>query len=312
MNRRVRALRVRVRVGCARPWPKLSAGQSIGRAWLVRASTIYAHGRTDGLAGTVPFDEDPKEHAVYLDHDYLERMCAMMRKVSAKERVIGWYHTGPEIREVDLEINEIFRRYVAGPVLVIIDVRPKVIGLPTEAYYAVEELKDDGTQPRSTFRHIASTVGAEEAEEVGVEHLLRDINDNSLSTLTNEIGHKLASLKGLKSRLESMHEYLKDVSSGRLPPNHEILGQIQEIFNLLPNVHVDEMVRSFAVKTNDAFFVIYMAALIRSVVALHSLLNNKIHTKSEMAKLDEDLASADAKAAAPAAASTSDGASKSS
>ena len=31
----------------------------------------------------------------------------------------------------------------------------------------------DGTPTTKTFEHVASEIGAEEAEEVGVEHLLR-------------------------------------------------------------------------------------------------------------------------------------------
>ena len=46
-------------------------------------------------------------------------------------------------------------------------------GLPTEAYKVVEEIHDDGTPTNKTFEHVATEIGAEEAEEVGVEHLLR-------------------------------------------------------------------------------------------------------------------------------------------
>ena len=41
-----------------------------------------------------------------------------------------------------------------------------VAGLPTEAYIAVEEVHDDGTPTVKTFEHVASEIGAEEAEEV--------------------------------------------------------------------------------------------------------------------------------------------------
>ena len=34
-------------------------------------------------------------------------------------------------------------------------------------------LFQDGTPTSKTFEHVASEIGAEEAEEVGVEHLLR-------------------------------------------------------------------------------------------------------------------------------------------
>jgi 26S proteasome regulatory subunit N8 len=40
----------------------------------------------------VPFEEDPKNPDVYfLDHDYLNAMFKMFRKVNARERIIGWY-----------------------------------------------------------------------------------------------------------------------------------------------------------------------------------------------------------------------------
>lgn len=32
--------------------------------------------------------------------------------------------------------------YVPNPILVIIDVQPKELGIPTKAYYAVEEVKE--------------------------------------------------------------------------------------------------------------------------------------------------------------------------
>lgn len=60
----------------------------------------------------------------------------------AKEHVVGWYSTGPKIKENDLEINELFRKYAANPLLVIIDVQPKELGIPTQAYCAVEDVKE--------------------------------------------------------------------------------------------------------------------------------------------------------------------------
>ena len=48
---------------------------------------------------------------------------------------------------------------------------------------------------------------------------------------------------------------------------------------MLPNLKVDSTVRSFSVKTNDYLHVVYVASLIRAVVSLHSLINNKIATK---------------------------------
>ena len=91
----------------------------------------------------MPFEEDEKDPSVwFLDHNYVESMNDMFKKVNAREKLIGWYHTGPKLRASDLEINELFKRYSPNPLLVIIDVQPKEVGVPTDAYFAVEEIKD--------------------------------------------------------------------------------------------------------------------------------------------------------------------------
>lgn len=51
------------------------------------------------------------------------------------------------------------------------------------------------------------------------------------------------------------------------------------------------MVKSLTVKTNDYMHVIYVCSLIRSVISLHDLINNKIQTKEievENAKKDKE------------------------
>jgi len=109
----------------------------------------------------VPFDEDDKDKDVwYLDHEYLEIMYNMFKKVNAKERIVGWYHTGPKLHQNDILINDLIRKYCQHSVLVIIDPKPTRIGLPTEAYKVVEEIHDDGTPTNKTFEHVATEIGA--------------------------------------------------------------------------------------------------------------------------------------------------------
>jgi 26S proteasome regulatory subunit N8 len=224
----------------------------------------------------VPFEEDPRNPKIwFVDHNYHENMFAMFKKVHAKERVVGWYSTGPKIRPADLDIHELWRRYTPNPVLVIINVKPTEIGLPTKAYLTVEEVSKDGTESKMAFQHIPSEVGAVEAEEVGVEHLLRDIHDPSVSTMGSNVNAKLLALKSLVEHLKEVQAYLYNLCEGKLPINQKIVGQLQDIFNLLPNLNVEEMIRSFAIKTNDMMMVIYLSSLIRSIIALHNLINNK-------------------------------------
>jgi len=228
----------------------------------------------------VPFDEDEKDReAWYLDHGYLETMYQMFKKVNAKERIVGWYHTGPKLHQNDIRINDKIRSYCPQSVLVIIDAEPKTVGLPTEAYRSVEEIHDDGSPTTKTFEHVASEIGAEEAEEVGVEHLLRDIKDTTVGTLSQQITNQLLGLKGLNGKLKDMNSYLEQVVEGKLPMNHQITYLLQDIFNLVPDLTTVSFVKSINVNTNDQMLVIYAASLIRSIIALHNLINNKLTNK---------------------------------
>ena len=220
----------------------------------------------------------------------------MFKKVNAREKLIGWYHSGPKLRASDLEINELFKRYTPNPLLVIVDVQPKEVGVPTDAYFAIEEIKDDGTSTTKTFVHTPSTIEAEEAEEIGVEHLLRDIRDVAVGTLSTRITAQLQSLQGLHMRLRDIAVYLQKVLDNELPVNHAILGNLQDVFNLLPNITTQpatsrtnglnqvensDLATAMRVKTNDQLMTIYLSSLVRAITAFHDLIDNKIQNRQQ-------------------------------
>lgn len=170
--------------------------------------------------------------------------------------------------------------------------------------------------------HTPSTIEAEEAEEIGVEHLLRDIRDVAVGTLSTRITSQLQSLQGLHLRLQDIGRYLQKVLNGDLPVNHAILGNLQDVFNLLPNLSTpkpagshtngtangtsssdhtsssassesaNDLAHAMSIKTNDQLMSIYLSSLIRAITAFHDLIENKIQNKrqqeDEDAKEDEE------------------------
>ena len=86
-----------------------------------------------------------------------------------------------------------------------------------------------------TFVHISAETGATEAEEVGVEHLLRDINDPSKSTLGGKIAHKAHGIKELTRRLEKMRDYLQAVLDGKLEARLRRIHDVISQFACLPS-----------------------------------------------------------------------------
>jgi hypothetical protein len=173
------------------------------------------------------------------------------------------------------EINEMFRSYTSDPILVIVDVNPKGdLEIPTQAYVSVESKPEESSVARRAFQHVLSEVGAYEAEEVGVEHLLRNIRDTSESSMSDQVRAKVSSLKALRNRLQDIAAYLSRVQDGKLPVNHQILYNLQDMFNLMPDLQVKEIQAAFTTNTNDNMMTIYISSLIRSICALHDLIKS--------------------------------------
>ena len=114
-----------------------------------------------------------------------------------------------------------------------------------------------------TFKHVPSLVEAFESEEVGVEHLMRDVQNRSLDSLEENINKKVLSLRGLIKKLGKIVEYLNKVDSGAAPINNNIIYNIQEILNLIPRITDQEKINAFNSKTNDNFFTIYIGSIVQ-------------------------------------------------
>lgn len=219
---------------------------------------------------------------------------------TARETVVGWYSTGPKIRSVDIQINELISKYTPHPVFLVVDVNPQneQLALPMEAFVAVEELeaveKVDGgskayTETRLKFSHLPFDVATLEAEDIGVEHLLRDIPDRGgQGSISERIAHKERALRSLQGKLLEVKAYLVNVVEGRLPPNQTVLESIQDMFNMLPKVtDARQYTRSFAVESNDMLSAVYLGALTRAVIALHELILNKYEYRDAERKQEE-------------------------
>jgi 26S proteasome regulatory subunit N8 len=60
-----------------------------------------------------------------------------------------------------------------------------------------------------------------------------------------------------------------------MPVNHQIVYHLQDALNLLPDLSDSTSTQSFASNTNDQLLVVYMSSLLRAIIALHALVDNK-------------------------------------
>lgn len=112
----------------------------------------------------------------------------------------------------------------------------------------------------------------------------------AVGTLSTRVTNQLQSLQGLHLRLRDIGAYLQKVLDGQLPVNHAILGNLQDVFNLLPNLSTPdddsklgshELSHAMSIKTNDQLMAIYLSSLIRAITAFHDLIENKIQNRQQ-------------------------------
>lgn len=210
----------------------------------------------------VPFEEDLKDASLwFLDHNYLESMAYMFAKISKKEKIVGWYSTGDRIKPADLEVNELMRTYTPNPIYLLVNVKQKQgdQDLPFNAYMSYDEPCSD-KMFRRTFAYISCGVAQFEAEEVAVEHLLRDLESLSTSTRGSKILERINGLKCLQQKLDQVALYLGDVVDGNLPLNPRILTNVQNILNLSPNTTDRTLIDAIESQTNASMLAIYTGA----------------------------------------------------
>lgn len=86
-------------------------------------------------------------------------------------------------------------------------------------------------------------------------------------------------LKGLESKLKLINDYLIKIEDGSINPDNQIIFNLQEILNIIPKIDEDKKLKAFQSKTNDNYFTIYVSSIVRSIIALHDLINNKLNAK---------------------------------
>jgi 26S proteasome regulatory subunit N8 len=222
----------------------------------------------------VPFEEDESGNW-FFDTSYQQNMFDLFKKVNSKEFIIGWYHSGPKMMETDVEIAKSFSRYVEDPILVIVDVKMSDANLPIQVF----RLKDDITSSKDdkVFVHMSSRIEAEEAEEVGVEHLIRDIRDETVGDTSNEVKEIRDSLNMYEKNLMAIEEYLENVITGRMGCNHDLICFLQECLNDVPRLKA---------RCEENTVGIYASCLSKSVVMLNDLLKNRRENEKETVDIE--------------------------
>ena len=179
-------------------------------------------------------------------------------------------------------MNEIWAHYTTFLVLIVNNMKQKKeFEWPTNAFYSVRTINNKGLVTRG-FKRILCQVAAYEAEEVGVEHLVREIKDLNMDTLKTKLNNKAASLLALERKIGTIVKYIEDVIADRRKPDPQILLVLHEIISRLPKTMSADFKKTLSENVNDNYLTLFTSSLVKGVIGVHSLLNNRIKNLEEM------------------------------
>jgi len=221
----------------------------------------------------IPFDEDPSDPNVwFFDTTYAEDMFQMYKTVLPKVSIVGWYSSGPTIQANDLLLHLLVaQRFCPNPVYLVVNTDATNQSVPVLAYTTTEGRGGESVE----FRNVPTNVGAVEAEEIGIEFLLRDITDSTVTTLSTQVADRIVALKRLEQILQTVEDYLLDVCRGRLPVAQDILAALQEVLGLQPRIHQLKSSTEFVRYNNDEELKKFVASMARCVMALYDVILNR-------------------------------------
>ena len=233
-------------------------------------------GKVDCISSfAVPFDENESQGVWYIDFDYLDKMIKLLRKVNENETVVGFYSSNPKVTPLDIEIDMMIRRYTPHPVFVTMDIDNDVGDLPCRAFISEELTTKDTKDKQRIFKHIDVSIESLPVEEIGVEYMLKNINNPTLTSLSEQIKDKIIALKGLSDRLQLISTYLTEVGEDMTKYNVDIMYEVQNILNLLPNLQVESLNDALITKTNEFYMLLFLSTMIRSLIPIYELLKKK-------------------------------------
>mmetsp|Transcript_22647 Transcript_22647/g.43269 ORF Transcript_22647/g.43269 Transcript_22647/m.43269 type:complete len:299 (-) Transcript_22647:579-1475(-) len=209
-----------------------------------------------------------------VDLPFLRTKQEQYKKVFPTSDVIGWYSTGSELQDVDLQIHKTVTEINENPVFMLMNpvIAPASKDLPISLYES--ELHVIDGVPSIVFAQAAYTIETVEAERISVDQIARILPSGSTSSadqLTSHLTGMYSAIKMLNSRIRCIEHYLQDVKNGTQAVDHELLRQIASLTRQLPAVDTERFREDFLTEYNDALLMVYLACMTKGTASINEL-----------------------------------------
>ncbi|KAK3278096.1 hypothetical protein CYMTET_13936 [Cymbomonas tetramitiformis] len=231
-------------------------------------------GREVEITNSFEIKFEIKDSATVLDLAYLGTKQEQYKKVFPKCDVIGWYSTGCDLVDEDMQIHKSMTAINESPVLLLLN--PSIGNTDKELPIKIFESElhvIDGV-PSLIFAESNYTIETVEAERIAVDQIARiqpSGNGTNSTQLTTHLTGMHSAIKMLHSRIQCITQYLEEVSRGEKPYDHALLRQVASLTRQLPAVDTSKFQDEFLMEYNDALLMTHLATMTKGVAAINEL-----------------------------------------
>ncbi|CAL5013287.1 unnamed protein product [Urochloa decumbens] len=172
-----------------------------------------------------------------LDRAFLEKKQELYKKVFPDFYVLGWYSTGSDVQDTDMQIHKALMDVNESPVYLLLNpaINLSQKDLPVTIYES--ELHVIDGSPQLIFVRSNYTIETVEAERISVDHVAHLKPSDGGSAATQLAAHLTgihSAIKMLNSRVRVIHQYLVAMQKGDIPVDNSLLRQVSSLVRRLP------------------------------------------------------------------------------
>ncbi|XP_067933489.1 COP9 signalosome complex subunit 6-like [Watersipora subatra] len=246
-----------------------------GKAMAVFGAVIgKQNGRSIELFNSFELVSVEIDGSVHIKREYYEMKSEQFKQVFPDFDMLGWYTTGGQPDEADIEVHKQICQINESPVMVKLDPLLRTTDtVPVKCYESVIDISEGNTL--ILLVELNYSLVTEDAERIGVDHVAKISNVESSSTegedsvLTQHLRAQHSAIRMLASRLEIMKSYIKAVMEGQLEPNHAILRECSSMCHRLPLLDTPAFKDHFYHQCNDVELMAYLGVITQGCQAMN-------------------------------------------
>jgi COP9 signalosome complex subunit 6 len=218
-----------------------------------------------------------------LDRAFLEKKQELYKKVFPDFYVLGWYSTGSDVQDTDMQIHKALMDVNESPVYLLLNpaINLSQKDLPVTIYES--ELHVIDGSPQLIFVRSNYTIETVEAERISVDHVAHLKPSDGGSAATQLAAHLTgihSAIKMLNSRVRVIHQYLVAMQKGDIPVDNSLLRQVSSLVRRLPAMESQKFQDDFLMEYNDTLLMTYLAMFTNCSSTMNELVE-KINTSYE-------------------------------